>query len=61
MKEKIFKALAIISVIALVIFLSADPDKSGTAGMIAGTLISGALTALFVNLSNKEQVKNDRD
>ena len=61
MKEKIFKALAIISVIALVIFLSADPDKSGAAGIIVGIFISGALTALFVNLSDKEQVKNDRD
>ena len=61
MKEKIFKALAIISMIALVIFLSADPDKSGAAGIIAGILISGALAALFVNLSDKEQTKNDRN
>ncbi|MGN0311445.1 MAG: hypothetical protein ACI4CC_01610 [Lachnospiraceae bacterium] len=61
MREKFFKALAIISMIALVIFLSADPDKSGAAGIIVGILISGALTALFVNLGDKEQAKNDRD
>lgn len=60
MKEKVFKALAIMSVIAFIVCLSADPDKSAVWTIVLGVIISGALSALFINLTEKEK-SNDTD